>query len=594
MIAKRISALLIATIMMLGFTACGGKKLPELEQNDCWIVAYTRFPSDEYSTYLAQSVHFAVTTDSGKSFTPLYHNYGRLYSKCRFSEENGIISTGIKGIELYKSGDTFIITAKETKRLKDTGVDMETNMFVRWTTEDFMSFTEPELTEKRTQGLRYDTESTKPDASSLDYATADIAALPISRELADKLLEQNKTVEFESLELPDKVTVGSLEELKEVTASVKYTDGSVHEKHIEWNTDGIDFDKDGKYTLTGEVVVRRFEFPVEDHPWADPVITYYNGKYYYIATDDANGNTNFEVREASTPEELFTDKARRSVILSADDSIFSGTFWAPEFHVTGGQMRIFCALSVSGFDPQCYIMSLNDGGDMLNPDDWSSPRRCMTSDGRYINDNPLGDGKSGITLDMTYFEAGSKSYVVWSYRTWAGTDSGSMLMIAEVDPSMPWRLKSDPQLLTRPYYAWEHIDVTDNNEGPNAIVTDDKVYLSYSGGSARLDTYAVGMLIANVGDDLTDVSNWTDTMAPWLASNFVEGEYGCGHNAFFVDEYGDTYITYHGHSSKQSSIAPGIRRVHFRADGSPILFMTDEQDFPESKQNVKISVTVKH
>ena len=390
------------------------------------------------------------------------------------------------------------------------------------------------------------------------------------------------------------MTVSSRDELEAVTAAVTYTDGSVHNKHIDWELDGVDFSKPGKYTVKGRIAVRRFDFPVENHPWGDPVITYYNGKYYWIATNDANGDTSFEIREADTPEALFEEGVKRQVILSADTTIFKNTFWAPEFHIVGGKMRIFCALTVgTGFDPQCYVMTLEDGGDLLDPEAWSIPRRCVMPDGRNLGENPLGDGKNGITLDMNCFDAGGRSYVVWSFRTWAGTDSGSMLMIAEIDPDKPWQLKTFPQLLTRPVYGWENNNGTDNNEGPYALVTDDKVYLAYSGGDARGQTYVVGVLTADVNDDLCDVSNWDIPGAPSLASNFVAGEYGCGHNAFFTDEYGDTYITYHGVTSPESrAIGPGIRRVHFGAGGVPVFTMSSDQDFPEGKEEVKIKVTI--
>ena len=89
------------------------------------------------------------------------------------------------------------------------------------------------------------------------------------------------------------------------------------------------------------------------------------------------------------------------------------------------------------------------------------------------------------------------------------------------------------------------------------------------------------MLIADIGDDLMDPNSWTKSQTPWLASNFVEGQYGPGHNSFFVDEYGDTYIAYHGHTSlTDGARVDGIRRVHFSADGSPVLDMTAEQDLP--------------
>ncbi len=563
------------------------------------VIAYTRNVKEDYSESLGHSIHFAVSTDSGKTVIPLYHNYGKLFPECNFSDENGIISMGVRDIEIYKIRDEYIITAKEIRRtpLSDGKFsESETGSFVRWTTRNFITFSEPVVTKDRYTNRE---EQIKDCAFAafgsevMDYAESGVC-IPVSEEIAVALTKNNITVEFDSIELPESATVSSRQELEKVTAKIKYTDGSVHEKRVIWKTDGIDFSKPGSYAADGKIVARHFDFPVEDHPWGDPVITYYRGKYYWIATNDANGDTSFEIREADTPEVLFDKNVRRNVILSAETSVYKNTFWAPEFHIVGGKMRIFCALTIGTvFDPQCYVMTLKDNGDLLDPDDWSAPVRCVMPDGRNLCENPLGDGKNGITLDMTCFEAGKKSYAVWSYRTWEGTDSGSMLMIAENTPDKPWEMLTFPQLLSRPVYGWENNNGTDNNEGPFALVTDEKVYLAYSGGDARGQSYVVGVLTANVGDNLCDVSNWKIPGAPSLASNFVAGEYGCGHNAFFTDEYGDVYITYHGVDAPQSrAIRPGIRRVHFAADGTPIFHMSNEQDLPERERNVRIVVVI--
>lgn len=563
------------------------------------LIAYTRNVKVDYSEFLGHSIHFAVSTDSGKTVIPLYHNYGRLFPECEFSDENGIISMGVTDIEIYRFKDEYIITAKEIRRTNHGNGAFsvnETGSFVRWTTKNFVTFSEPVVTNERYTEIeeqKKDCASTAFSFDAADYAESGVS-VPVSEEIAATLIKNNITVEFASAELPKDVSVSRREELEKATARIRYTDGSVHEKRVLWKTDGIDFSRPGSYTVEGKIAARHFDFPVEDHPWGDPIITYYRGNYYWIATNDADGDTSFDIREAKTPEALFDKNVRRKVILSAETSVYKSTFWAPEFHIVGGKMRIFCALTVgTGFDPQCYVMTLKDGGDMLDPDAWSVPERCVMPDGRNLCENPLGDGKNGITLDMTCFEAGGKSYVVWSYRTWAGTDSGSMLMIAENNPDKPWEMLTFPQLLKRPVYGWENNNGTDNNEGPFALVTGEKVYLAYSGGDARGQSYVVGVLTANVGDDLCDVSNWEIPGAPWLASNFVAGEYGCGHNGFFTDEYGDVYITYHGVDAPLSSaIRPGIRRVHFAADGTPILHMSNEQDLPESERNVRIDVTI--
>ncbi len=569
------------------------------------LIAYTRSARVGYSEFLGHSVHFAVSDGADGRITPLYHNYGKLFAKCAFDSENGIVSKGARDIEIYRFNGEFIITAREIVREKAGDGSFpwrDTGNFVRWTTGDFTAFSEPEVTKARwTDREKADRECAssvfgmegRGGAAGPDGVESAVSIF-VSERIAKELLRGSRIIAFESIELPDAVTVSTREELENITAAVTYTDGSVHRKHVNWDLNGIDFTKPGRYTVSGRIAVRHFRFPVENHPWGDPVITWFHGKYYFIATNDADGDTSFEIREADTPEALFAADVRRQVILSAETTVYKNTFWAPEFHIVGGKMRIFCALTLGkGFDPQCHVMTLRDGGDMLNPADWSSPVRCVMPDGRNLNENPLGDGKNGITLDMNCFEAGGRSYVVWSYRTWTGTDSGSMLMIAANDPEKPWKLLTYPQLLSRPVYGWENNNGTDNNEGPHALVTGGKVYLAYSGGDARGQTYAVGVLTANVEDDLCDVSNWKIPEAPSLASCFVPGEYGCGHNAFFADAYGDTYITYHGVSAPNSrAIGPGIRRVHFAVDGTPIFDMSNEQDLPEGKENVRLTVNV--
>lgn len=426
------------------------------------IIAYTRNIKEDYSEFLGHSIHFAVSADFGKTVIPLYHNYGKLFPKCGFSDENGIISKGIMDIEIYKIRDEYIITAKEIRRTPIGNGEFsvsETGSFVRWTTNNFFTFSEPVVTKDRYTNIEKqikDCASTAFGFDIADYAESGVS-VPVSEEIAVALIKNNITVEYESTELPESVTASSRKELEKVTAKIKYTDGSVHEKRVNWKTDGIDFSKPGRYVVEGKIAARHFDFPVENHSWGDPVITYYRGRYYWIATNDANGDTSFEIREADTPEALFDKNVRRSVILSAETSVYKNTFWAPEFHIVGDKMRIFCALTVgTGFDPQCYVMTLKDGGNMLEPDDWSPPVRCVMPDGRNLCENPLGDGKNGITLDMTCFGAGKKSYAVWSYRTWTGTDSGSMLMIAENNPDKPWEMLTFPQLLSRPVYGWEN------------------------------------------------------------------------------------------------------------------------------------------
>lgn len=186
--------------------------------------------------------------------------------------------------------------------------------------------------------------------------------------------------------------------------------------------------------------------------------------------------------------------------------------------------------------------------------------------------------------------------MVWSYRKGIGTpaDTGSMLYIAEVNEEEPWKLASDPVLLSRPLYGWENVDGTINNEGPYALVKDGKVYLTYSGGSANSYTYVLGLLTAREDEDLLQVSAWEKRCAPVLSFYSVEGEYGPGHNSFYWDEDGDLMIAYHGETELTGTLrCDGIRRVHFRKDGFPEFGMSATEDLNPALAGVEMEVCVK-
>ncbi len=592
LLSAALALLTLTSIAML--SGCGSEAEEPVDlSGTAKLAVYTKEEAEDLSSYIGESVHMAVSFD-GKTYEQLFYGYGMLFAECYFSDLDGIVSAGVLNPQIYKDGDEYVIYAEEFTREKvdlgDYGTIIEENMtgnYVIWRTEDFIEFSWPEVVES------------KPGNGEGVSCTADIAGIlgaveiDIPASIAQDAVTYYEHIVFDHVEYPEEITISSEEELDELYATVYYSDGSTHQKKIQLDTSDIDFSKPGKYKVDGTILVREFPYPVESTPWGDPNLIYYNGKYYFIGTDDSGGQTRFEIREADTPEALFEDGVKRSTILSSDVDPWQSTYWAPELHEINGRLYIFAAMTMSGWDPQAYVIELKEGGDPLNRDDWETPMRCLLPDMRYAGTNPRGDGKGGISIDMTYFEAGDQSYVAWSYRTYAGTDSGSMILLAEVDPDCPYRITSEPILLTRPRFGWENVDVTDNNEGPNAIVTDDKVYLSYSGGSAGGNTYAIGMLTADIGSDLLDPESWTKSMVPYLASNFVEGQYGPGHNSFFVDEYGDTYIAYHSHIElNHPDRLDGIRRVHFAANGEPVLDMSYEQDLPAEERDVKITVIV--
>lgn len=316
-----------------------------------------------------------------------------------------------------------------------------------------------------------------------------------------------------------------------------------------------------------EVKIKKVEFPLAVG-WADPVIFEWEGKWYFLATNDNNNNIGLFIREADSVAGLFTPEAEPQCILDYDeDREFIQTFWAPEFHVIGGRAYILFAVGGRQWAPQCHMMRLKENGALTDPADWEAPVRVRRQNGDFLTE-------SGISLDMTYFKAGGRSYLVWSYRYGIGTaaDTGSMLYIATTDEAQPWVLTSEPVLLSRPLYGWENQRGTINNEGPYALLLGDKVYLAYSGGGACDPTYAVGCLVADQEEDLLDVDNWYKEPAAMLHRGSVEGIEGPGHNSFFHDEKGALMIAYHAQDVEKShKRCAAFHRVYINGQGMPLL-----------------------
>jgi hypothetical protein len=78
-----------------------------------------------------------------------------------------------------------------------------------------------------------------------------------------------------------------------------------------------------------------------------------------------------------------------------------------------------------------------------------------------------------------------------------------------------------------------------------------------------------------------------------FTSRSVEGEFGTGHNAYVIDEYGDIWNTYHARPGVDGVRSSGIRRVHFDVDGVPRLDMTEELDVNPDLKKVSLTLIVR-
>lgn len=602
------------------------------------IFVYTREPEDDYTTSLANSIHFAIRQGE-EEFQPLNRNYGILFGEATVNEHNVIQEKGVSQPYLFhlKSGGFGIIAIRvdlEGKRDEESK-----GQVILWTSEDLIHFNsvgsvklhdhlfvehvtcEYNEAEQTYQfywlgsddqyymnsmtsleqldhvGLPQRKETKHQEGALQQLSISSLAETPIhsgnmiavDESIWNAVQAFWMPVHHIGTQVPMKLQVSSSSELDEIKATAVYSDGSTALKKVKWNYDHIDFSKSGTYPVKGQAVQPSYSFPLASG-YADPVILLWKNKYYFIATNDNKGDIGIYVREADTIEGLFEAGYNEKLILDLDEEKdFMQTFWAPEFHFIGEELYILFAVSGKQWGPQCHMMKLKKEGNILSANDWETPIRVKKADGTFLTE-------SGITLDMTYFKADGLSYVVWSYREHIGTplDSGSMIYIATVDEEKPYILTSDPVLLTRPLLSWENMQGTINNEGPYPLITNDTVYITYSGANACGYTYALGLLSIPRGSNLLDASAWRKAPTPVLSYYSAGSVYGPGHNSFFTDKEGNTMIMYHGETeiTKHGIRCSAMHRVHFNQQGVPRFDVVREADLKAELSHVELEVEV--
>ena len=590
------------------------------------ILCYTRKPIDEfyYDPKLAYSMHLALG-EEGK-FQAINHNSGVLFAKATENEDGSLNAKSIRNPYLFVMRDgTYGVLAVRVDG--DGGEDVEsTGKAIFFTSHDLLEYKEEgllplcegavdrvvcsydpgkemyeiswcqsdkqwyraelkhiECMDKRITGVKVDELILPAVETEIEGAVAG-NVISIPDETAKRLQQKLQPPRHIKTEVPEEVQAASREQLELVWARALYSDGTEALKRVDWNMDFIDWSRPGVYEVEGKLHQDHFPFPMAEDR-ADPCITYWNGKYYFIATNDADKNHTLYVREADTIPGLV--EAKEHLILDSDTYDYVGNLlWAPEFHEIKGELYIFLALTPEEFfGEESHIMKLKEGGNPSRKEDWSEPKRVVRSDGSQLCEA----GKT-ITLDMTCFFWEGDYYVVWSQRQFLPKDLGAWLYIAKLNADEPWKLLSEPVLLSKPEYGWAN-NHTFVDEGPFALPQEERLILTFS--SAAVDTsYVVGIMTIDRDKDLLDPKNWKKGNYPIMTSRSVEGEFGTGHNAYVVDEYGDVWNSYHARPGIHGERSSGIRRVHFDIDGLPVLDLVEEQDVSEEFSRVRTKVVV--
>ncbi len=598
-----------------------------------YLLNYTRTPVNEflYDPKLAYSMHLALGRD-GREYQPLNHNSGVLFVKATENEDGSLNAKSLKNPWLFQTGDgKFGVAAV---RICGEGEEDEESKgsVVFFTSDDLLEYQEIGLlklgkeyieevfctyvhreqfhlvwkdkTGKWFQAMLSDLcdlqlmeepkvyenieERDIRGMESLTDPGIEGAVchnvIEIPEQTAERLRKKLLTPVNTGIQFPQQIQASNLEQLQQYRAEAVYSDGSAAHKRVDFDLSQVDFGKKGVYEITGKIHQEHFEFPVAFNR-ADPCIGRWNGKYYFIATNDADGNHSLYIREAESIPELV--EAEEHLILDSNTyPEIGGLLWAPEFHVIHDRLYIFHAATPGEFYfEESHVMELKEGGDPICSQDWSRPKRVVKKDGTHICEA----GKE-ITLDMTCFEWQGEFYAVWSQRQFLPKDLGAWLYIAKLNDKEPWKLLTDPVILSKPEYGWAN-NHTFVDEGPFALIRGDRLFLTFS--SAAVDTsYVVGLLSIEKGKDLLNRENWKKKNYPVLTSRSVEGEFGTGHNAYVEDEDGNVWNTYHARPGIDGVRSSGIRRVHFDRDGEPVLDLTEAVDVSEKYRTVHTTLTV--
>ena len=276
---------------------------------------------------------------------------------------------------------------------------------------------------------------------------------------------------------------------------------------------------------------------------ADPYVTKGPDGYYYFTASypmkSDNGLEGYDRVILRRSRSLIgLAEAEEIVVWKVSNTTQSHRFiWAPELHFIGGVWYVFYAGSEDSenrwaFD--CHVLM------------------CESADpytGKWIEKGKFQSLQedtfsfTGFSLDMTYFEAAGKNYVIWAQHN---EEKISCLYLGEINPEEPWKLISMPMLLTKPEYDWEKVRYA-VNEGPAVLQHDDKIFVCFSA-SGTGPEYCVGVLEADITSNLLCHSSWKKYEKPLLTSEDLIDEYGPGHNSFTNDEEGNDVFIYHARS----------------------------------------------
>ncbi len=271
---------------------------------------------------------------------------------------------------------------------------------------------------------------------------------------------------------------------------------------------------------------------------ADPhIYKHTDGTYYMTASVPAYDL--IELRSGKTLEELRTNKPI-SVWHKHESGEQSELIWAPEIHYVEGEFYIYYAASHTTaehdydktFQHRMYAIKCSGQNPIDNP--WIECGQIVTR-------------MDSFSLDATVLKTEHGNYYIWAQKE-IGSNSNSNIYIAKM--LTPTKLSDKQVCISKPERDWE-IRGFKVNEGPATLIKDGRVFLTISG-SATDENYCIGLLYADVNDELDEKKVWTKLDYPLMQTDETNCRIGPGHNSFTYDLDDNPVIVYHCRPEKVS------------------------------------------
>lgn len=112
------------------------------------------------------------------------------------------------------------------------------------------------------------------------------------------------------------------------------------------------------------------------------------------------------------------------------------------------------------------------------------------------------------------------------------------------------------------------------NEGPEGLIHNGNLFVTYSASGCWTDNYALGLLSLQENGDPLNATHWTKSPTPAFQKLASSEAFGTGHNGFFksLDDTED-WLIYHANPQTNQGCghyrSPRIQKFTWNANGTP-------------------------